>query len=68
MAPSYGRFKGEPHRKEVTRRGFYGVDSRLETWDGAIKTEVASTTPPTSGRRGMGKRMFSLWQRRRSRP
>jgi hypothetical protein len=36
----YGRLKGEPHRKEVTGRGFYGVESRLETWDGAIKTEL----------------------------
>ena len=36
----YGRLKGEPYRKEVTRRGFYGVESRLETWDGAIKTEL----------------------------
>ena len=40
MAPLYGRLKGEPHRKEVTSRGFYGVESRLETWDGAIKTEL----------------------------
>jgi hypothetical protein len=36
----YGRLKGEPHRKEVTGREFYGVESRLETWDGAIKTEL----------------------------
>ena len=37
----YGRLKGEPYRKEVTRRGFYGVESRLlGTWDGAIKTEL----------------------------
>ena len=40
MAPLYGRLKGEPHRKEVTGRGFYGVESRLETWDGDIKTEL----------------------------
>jgi hypothetical protein len=40
VAPLYGRLKGEPHRKEVTGRGFYGVESRLETWDGAIKTEL----------------------------
>jgi hypothetical protein len=40
VAPLYGRLKGEPYRKEVTRRGFYGVESRLETWDGAIKTEL----------------------------
>jgi hypothetical protein len=38
MAPLYGRLTGEHHRKTVTRRAFYDVQSRLETWDGEIRT------------------------------
>lgn len=40
MAPLYGRLTGEQCRKTLTRRGFYSVESRLETWDGALRSVV----------------------------
>jgi hypothetical protein len=38
MAPLYGRLTGERCRKTVTRRGFESVESRLETWEGSVRT------------------------------
>ena len=38
MAPLYGRLTGEQHRKTLTRRGFYTVESSLETWSGSVRT------------------------------
>ena len=40
MAPLYGKLTGEHHRKTVTRVGRESVESRRETWDGSIKTEL----------------------------
>lgn len=42
MAALYGRMQG--NRGEVTRMGSAnsGIESRLETWDGSIKTELTA--------------------------
>jgi hypothetical protein len=38
MAPLYARLTGDPWRNQVTRVGHESVESRLETWNGAILT------------------------------
>ena len=38
MLPLYGRLTGERCCKTVTHRGFETVESRLETWDGSVRT------------------------------
>jgi hypothetical protein len=38
MAPLYGRLRGNHWRKEVTRLGTYDVESKLETWEGSVRT------------------------------
>lgn len=38
MAPLYGRMQGE--RGEVTRTANWEIESKLETWEGSIRTEL----------------------------